>query len=117
MDLEKSRRDGFRRILRITGAGGVIWVHACAEIARPRADFDQFSEVSEIWRSGWRMRQSSANPSPSTELAVDTLAAVDSSVVGSTLVDSAEYGETLFYFTFALPASRPALLSLRRYSY
>jgi hypothetical protein len=33
--------------------GDVLWVHAGSQIARPRADFDRFSENAEPRRTGW----------------------------------------------------------------
>jgi hypothetical protein len=46
MDLAKSHADRFCWILRIRGAEGVLRVHARSQIARTRALFDRFSEMS-----------------------------------------------------------------------
>src|SRR5271157_1667128 len=46
-DLAKSRPDRFWRILAIRVAQGVLRVPVRSQIARTRADFERFSEVSE----------------------------------------------------------------------
>ena len=77
MDLLISRPDRFRRILPISAAGDALRVRARSQIARIRALFERFSEISENWRTEWWRMQSRANRSPSTVKAVDTLTAVD----------------------------------------
>ena len=47
MDLAKSCRDRFCQILAICAAGVVLRVRAQSQIARTRADFDRFSDISE----------------------------------------------------------------------
>ena len=47
MDLAKPRRDRFWQIRAICAAAGVLRVRARARIARTRADFERFSEMSE----------------------------------------------------------------------
>ena len=64
MDLAKSRADRFCRILAISVARDVLWVHVGSRIARRRADFDRFSEMAGNWRTGWWMVQSTTNCSP-----------------------------------------------------
>jgi hypothetical protein len=68
MDLAKSRPDRFCPILPICADQGALRVRARSRIARTRADFERFSEMSENRETGWWMMQSGANPSlqPST---------------------------------------------------
>jgi hypothetical protein len=47
MDLAKSRPDRFCWILRIRAAEGALRVRARSQIARARALFDRFSDISE----------------------------------------------------------------------
>ena len=53
MDLAKSRADNFRLIPANSAARDVLWVHAQSQIARTRADFERFSEMSETRGTGW----------------------------------------------------------------
>ena len=66
MDLGKSCPDRFCSILGIRAAEGVLRVRTRSRIARTRADFDRFSEMSEN-RENWMVEQKGfelATPSP-----------------------------------------------------
>ena len=56
MDLAKSCRDRFCQILAICAAGVVLRVRAQSQIARTRALFERFSEMSENRETGWWSR-------------------------------------------------------------
>jgi hypothetical protein len=79
MDLAKSRADRFYQNLAISADGDVLRFDVRSQIARTRADFERFSEMSENRETGWWMMQSNARRSPflSTCQPVDTHTAVD----------------------------------------
>ena len=47
MDPVESSPDKFCRVSAISASRAVLWVHARSQIARARADFKRFSEMSE----------------------------------------------------------------------
>ena len=57
MDLPKSRADRFCRISPIRAAGDALRVRAQSRIARARADFERFSEMSENRGTEWWSEQ------------------------------------------------------------
>jgi hypothetical protein len=57
MDLPKSMADRSCRILPIGAPGTALRVHASSQIARTRADFERFSEMSENLETGWWSRR------------------------------------------------------------
>src|ERR1700693_1658072 len=59
---EIARREDSRN-LGICAHDVSLWVRMRRQIARPRADFPQFSELSDNRETGWWMTQSAANHS------------------------------------------------------
>jgi hypothetical protein len=78
-DLGKSRPDRICRDSAIHALRDALRVPARSQIARTRADFERFSEMSENRETGWWMMQSDARCSPRLSICqpADTHAAVD----------------------------------------
>jgi len=55
MDLAKSHADRVFQILAIRAAGDILPVRARSQIARTRALFARFSDMSELRETAWRM--------------------------------------------------------------
>jgi len=75
---QNSGRIGFAAFCHLAPAAASLRVHASSQIARTRADFERFSEMSENLETGVWMTQSDANRSPAVDSApcqpVDTMA-------------------------------------------
>src|ERR1700682_1670668 len=65
-DIGQSRAERIREIWAICVYDVSLWVRMRRQIARTRADFPQFSEIPDNRETGWWIRQSNANCSPST---------------------------------------------------
>src|ERR1700680_4319313 len=62
-DIGKSRAERIREIWPICAHDVSLWVRMRRQIAGTRADFPQFSEMSDKRETGWWMTQSGANRS------------------------------------------------------